>query len=125
MAYVSRSSSGDFLEIQPDLAKWGAGRDEIWEFGFSQESGGAGIHLGGFVLMSGPQKLYYFPIWTIWGSARAYFPILSYYLGVPPGFPIGPYWLLFPSPALGREQRFQGTLEPLAGAGCAAYLACF
>ena len=44
--------------------------------------------------MSGPQKPNYFLIWAIWGSVRAYFPILSYYLGVPPGSPIGPYWLL-------------------------------
>ena len=71
-----------------------SGRGEIWEFGFSQGPGGAGIHPGGFVLMSGPQKPNYFLIWAIWGSVRAYFPILSYYLGVPPWAPIGPYWLL-------------------------------
>ena len=71
-----------------------SGRGEIWEFGFSQGPGGAGIHPGGFVLMSGPQKLNYFLIWAIWGSVRAYFPIISYYLGVPPGSPIGPYWPL-------------------------------
>ena len=47
--------------------------------------------------MPGPQKLNYFLIWAIWGSVRAYFPILSYYLGVPPGpllAPIGSYWPL-------------------------------
>ena len=74
-----------------------SGRGEIWEFGFSQELGGAGIHPGGFVLMSGPQKPNYFLIWAISGSVRAHFPILSYYLGVPPGpllAPIGSYWLL-------------------------------
>ena len=72
-------------------------RGEIWEFGFSQGPGGAGIHPGGFVLMSGPQKPNYFPIWTIWGSVRANFPILSHYLGVPPGpllAPVGYYWPL-------------------------------
>ena len=57
-------------------------RAEIWEFGFSQGPGGAGIHPGGFVLMSGPQKPDYFLIWAIWGSVRGHFPILSYYLGV-------------------------------------------
>ena len=76
-----------------------SGRRKIWEFGFSQGPGGAGIHPGGFVLMSGPQKPNYFPIWAIWGSVRAYFPILSYYFGVPPGpllallAPIGPHLL--------------------------------
>ena len=69
--------------------KLGSGRGEIWEFGFSQEPGGAGIHPGGFVLRSGPQKLNYCLIWAIWGSVRANFPILFYYLGVPPGSPIG------------------------------------
>ena len=74
-----------------------SGRGDIWQFGFSQGPGGAGIHPGGFVLMSGPQKPNYFLILAIWGSVRAYFPILSYYLGVPPGpllAPIGSYWLL-------------------------------
>ena len=74
-----------------------SGRGEIWQFGFSQGPGGAGIHPGGFVLMSGPQKPNYFLIWAIWGSVRAYFPILSYYLGVPPGpllAPIGSYGFL-------------------------------
>ena len=97
MIYVSRSSSGDFLESWPDLAKFGVWKGEIWQFGFSQGPGGAGIHPGGFVLMSGPQKPNYFPIWAIWGSVRTNFPILSYYLGVPPGpllAPIGSYWLL-------------------------------
>ena len=73
------------------LQNWGFGKGEIWEFGFSQGPGGAGIHPGGFVLMSGPQKPNYFPIWAIWGSVRANFPILSYYLGVPPWVP---YWPL-------------------------------
>ena len=63
-----------------------SGRGEIWEFGFSQESGGAGIHPGELVLMSGPQKPDYFLIWAIWGSVRAYFPSISNYLGVPSGF---------------------------------------
>ena len=51
-------------------------RGEIWEFGFSQESGGAGIHPGGFVLMSGPQKPNCFPFWAIWESVRTHFPII-------------------------------------------------
>ena len=51
-------------------------RGEIWEFGISQGPGGAGIHPGGFVLMSGPQKPNYFLIWAIWGSVRAHFPII-------------------------------------------------
>ena len=71
-----------------------SGRGEIWQFGFSQGPGGAGIHLGGFVLMSGPQKLNYFLIWAIWESARVYFPI---FLGVPPGGVSDltlPYWPL-------------------------------
>ena len=70
-----------------------SGRCEIWEFGFSQGPGGAGIHPDGFVLMSGPQKLYYFLIWFIWGSVRAYFPIFPIIWGFPLGpllAPIGP-----------------------------------
>merc|ERR1712185_728412 len=96
MTYVSRLSSGDFLEILPDLVKlvvWEWRNMGVWIF---QESGGAGIHPGGFVLMSGPQKPNYFLIWAIWGSVRANFPILSYYLGVPPGTllaPLGACWL--------------------------------
>ena len=66
-----------------------SGRGEIWEFGFSQGPGGAGIHLGGSVLMSGPQKPHYFRIWAISGSVRANFPSISY-LGIPPGSPIAP-----------------------------------
>ena len=59
-----------------------SGRGEIWQFGFSQGPGGAGIHLAGSVLMSGPQKPNHFPIWAIWGSVRANFPIIW-------GFPLG------------------------------------
>ena len=73
----------------------GSGRREIWQFGFSRESGRAGIHPGGFVLVSGPQKPNYFLIWAIWESVPAYFLFNSYYLAVPPGFllaPIGSYW---------------------------------
>ena len=76
-------------QIWQNYQSW---RGEIRQFGFSQGPGGSGIHPGGFVLMSGPQKPNYFLIWAIWGSVRAYFLILFNYLGVPPGFPIGPYW---------------------------------
>ena len=84
-----------------------SGRGEIWQFGFSQGPGGAGIHPGGFVLMSGPQKPNYFPIWAILGVSSGIFshiiplfggspwpllaPIGSYW---PLLAPIGPYWPL-------------------------------
>ena len=54
---------------------WVSGRGEIWQFGISQGPGGAGIHPGGFVLVSGPQKPDYFLIGAIWESVRANFPI--------------------------------------------------
>ena len=92
MIYVSRSSSGDFLEIWPDLAKsrvWEGRNLGVWIF-----SGvGRGWDPSGWICIDvRTPKPNYFPIWDIWGSVRAYFPILSYYLGVPPGSPIGPFW---------------------------------
>ena len=69
-----------------------SGRGNIWQFGFSQESGGAGIHPVGFVLISGSQKPNYFLTCGIWGSVRLSFLSILHDLGVPPGSPIGPYW---------------------------------
>ena len=56
MAYVSRSSSGDFPESDWTWQNLVSGRGEIWQFGFCQGLVGPGIHLGGCVLMSGRQK---------------------------------------------------------------------
>ena len=78
-----------------------SGMGEIWQFGFSQSPEGAGIHPGRFVLMSGLQKPNCFFIWAIWGSVRAYSPIIW---GVPPGVSdlTLPYWPLL-APLAARE----------------------
>ena len=70
-----------------------SGRDEIWQFGFSQGPGGAGIHLGGSVLMSGPKKLIILHLGHL-GVSSGLFSHYFHYLEVPPGPPIGTYCLL-------------------------------
>ena len=82
MAYVSRSSSGDFPESGQIWQNLVSGRGEIWKFGFCQGPGGAGIHLGGSVLMSGPQKPNYFLNLVHLGITSGLF---SCYLEVSPG----------------------------------------
>ena len=52
-----------------------SGRGETWEFGFCQGPGGAGIHLGEFVLMSGPQKPNYFLFGPFGGQLGPMFPL--------------------------------------------------
>ena len=71
-----------------------SGRDEIWEFGFSQGPGGAGIHPGGFVLVSGPQKTFFSPFGPFGGQFGPIFPFYPIIWGFPLLAPIGSYWLL-------------------------------
>ena len=73
-----------------------SGRGEIWEFGFSQGPGEAGIHPGGFVLVSGPQKLDYFLFGPFGGQFGPIFPYYPIIWGFPLGSllaPIGLQWL--------------------------------
>ena len=70
--------------------------------------------------MSGPQKLNYFIIWAIWGSVRAYFPIISYYLGVPPGSLLAPSGSSVGVPINPSVRFFPQTWSPLQALSCAA-----
>ena len=85
------------MPICVDLVSgWG----EIWQFGFSQESGGAGIHPGGFALMSGAKNL----MLSLFGPFGGQFAPIFLYYPIIWGFPLGPllapigsywpYWLL-------------------------------
>ena len=89
-----------------------SGKGEIWEFGFSQGPVGAGIHPGGFVLMSGPQKPNYFPIWAIWGVSSGQFSHSILLFGGSPWVPIGPYWPLWTLPTGTSDPPPHRTLHP-------------
>ena len=111
MAYVSRSSSGDFLEGPARFGKiWGLGGGEFSDFSdFPQmenrDLGWTGIGLGSPKTLFSAKKPWF--LGNFWP-----YPIIW---GFPLGPPVGPYWLL-----LAHAQRVVGQccrLRALDGKG--------
>ena len=109
-----------------------SGKGEIWEFGFCKGPGMAGIHLDGFVLMSGPQqnKLFLYLVDVVAQFGLIFLLFLAIWkfplglllapVGSSLGIPINHSVHSFPGHALGHVRPCSDVLGHTHGRSCSA-----